>query len=100
MNNFKDQYKDKRWQDKRLQILRRDNWHCRACNTTKVALEVHHLYYDMDAKVWEYENESLVSLCKSCHSIIHKDLKKIAGLIAFKLLSGEIDIIDVDESVL
>lgn len=97
--NFKEQYKDKRWEKKRLEILRRDKWHCRACNATKVMLDVHHLYYDMGNKVWEYEDEALVTLCRNCHAKIHTDLKKISGIVAFKLLCCEIDMIDIDKGI-
>jgi hypothetical protein len=53
---------------------------------------VHHLYYQRDFKIWEYDNESYVTLCEDCHNEIHIDLKKIAGIIAFKVICGEIDL--------
>jgi len=95
MDEFNKQYKDVRWENKRLEIYRRDNWHCRRCQRTKLKLNAHHLYYDRGLKLWEYENESLVSLCDDCHKHIHIDLKKLAGIIAFKMITGELDILDL-----
>lgn len=98
MSDFNKQYKDGLWQNKRLKILRRDNWHCVTCNATKVALDVHHLYYEIGVKIWEYDDDSLVTLCRDCHTHIHQ-LKKVSGLIAFKMLSRKIDIIDIDNRI-
>lgn len=96
---FNEQYKDDRWKRKRLEIYRRDKWHCRACNKTNIPLDVHHLYYDIGAKIWDYDNECLVTLCRSCHAKIHNDLKKISGIIAFKLLCCEIDMVEIDQKI-
>jgi copper chaperone CopZ len=46
-------------------------------------------------KLWDYDNDSLVTLCDKCHKEIHTDLKKIAGIIAFNIFIGEIDILDL-----
>lgn len=88
--NYINQLKDGRWQRKRLEIMQRDGFKCKVCGSEN-ALNVHHLYYQAGAKIWEYDDETLVTLCEICHNVIHKDLAKISGLIAFKILSGEID---------
>lgn len=88
--NYSSQIKDGRWQRKRLEIMQRDGFKCKICNSID-ALNVHHLHYEPRTKIWEYDNESLVTLCENCHNAIHFDLGKISGLIAFKILSGEID---------
>lgn len=99
MHHFNDQYKDPRWHERRKEIYRRDKWHCRACNKTNIALDVHHLYYEMGLKIWEYESEALVTLCRDCHAKIHIDLKKISGIVAFKILTSELDLIHIDEKL-
>lgn len=99
MNEFKEQYKDDRWKRQRIEILKRDKFKCRACGAKKVVLDVHHLYYDMDLKIWQYDNDALVTLCRDCHAKIHLDLKKVSGLIAFKLLCCEIDLVELDEKL-
>ena len=87
---YPEQIKDGRWQRKRLEIMSRDKFQCRNCHETN-APNVHHLYYESGAMIWEYDNEALVTLCERCHKIIHKDLAKISGIIAFEFLCGELD---------
>ena len=99
MDDFTKQYKHDKWQKKRLEILRRDKWKCRCCGETNISLDVHHLYYDVGCLIWDYDNEVLVSLCRDCHIKIHVDLKKVSGLIAFKLLCAEIDMIEIDQKI-
>ena len=38
-------------------------------------LNVHHRYYTIGSKPWEYSNDALVTLCQDCHSKRHKDAK-------------------------
>lgn len=96
---FKEQYQNPRWQKKRLEIMRRDKWRCRCCNETKKALHIHHLYYQNDLMIWEYDNESYVTLCEDCHKEIHIDIKKLAGLIAFEIICGNIDVTDFKDII-
>ena len=57
----------KKWKDKRLLVLERDNNQCQNCKSTS-NLHVHHLTY----KHWRNEElEELITLCSSCHSSIH-----------------------------
>lgn len=58
---------DPRWQKKRLEILNRDNWECQSCFDKEETLHVHHCYYEKDKLPWEYENESLLTVCATCH---------------------------------
>lgn len=69
--SFSAQYKDPRWQKKRLEILERDNFTCRDCGDTESKLNVHHLYYSPDKKVWEYDNITYLTLCDDCHKSEH-----------------------------
>jgi hypothetical protein len=41
--------------------------------STPVFLHVHHTYYILDRLPWEYDNDSLVTLCNNCHNIVHQD---------------------------
>jgi hypothetical protein len=88
---YKEQLKHPKWQKKRLEIMSRDKWTCRACGNMDNMLQVHHLYYMPNNKAWEYDNEAYVTLCWECHEQITKDLAKLAGIIAFKILSKDID---------
>lgn len=35
-------------------------------------LHVHHTYYQIDKLPWQYPNESLITLCRSCHETVHE----------------------------
>lgn len=67
-NKWLEQYRDPRWQKKRLEIMERDEFACQMCSDSKSVLNVHHRYYTPTHKVWDYPNEALVTLCESCHS--------------------------------
>lgn len=67
--------KDPRWQKKRLEIMKRDEFRCRLCLDTKTSLQVHHKHYVYGKEPWEYPNEDLVTLCEECHLLV-ETLKK------------------------
>jgi hypothetical protein len=70
-NEFWDQYKDPRWQKKRLKIMERDNFMCTSCQSIDNTLNVHHCVpYRKETKPWEYEDDELITLCESCHKSI------------------------------
>lgn len=60
---------DRRWQQKRTDIYKRDHWKCQAigCTSTTEQLEVHHLEYFEGRQPWEYDNASLITVCHTCH---------------------------------
>jgi hypothetical protein len=58
---------DPRWQKKRLEILSRDEFHCKKCYTDSSTLHVHHRRYFQGKDPWDIENEFLITLCESCH---------------------------------
>ena len=62
---YSEKLKDPRWQKKRLEILKRDNFTCAACKATKKTLHVHHSYYSKDP--WNTKNSALLTLCEDCH---------------------------------
>jgi len=79
------------WELKKLHILKRDYNECRICGF-KHNLKVHHIYYEPKKMAWEYDDESLITLCDKCHEEIHFDLAKLGGLIAIGILSNKIDL--------
>jgi hypothetical protein len=62
---------DPRWQRKRLEVMQTANWKCRICGDDKEELNVHHPHYDKGMEPWEYLDQSLQCLCKTCHTISH-----------------------------
>jgi hypothetical protein len=69
--NYSAQYKDPRWQKKRLEILERDRFQCSRCKDKDSTLHVHHIGYIKGKKVWDYRDNQLATLCESCHEEIH-----------------------------
>jgi hypothetical protein len=71
MSGYSDQYKDPRWQKKRLEILERDGFTCCRCGDKDSQLHVHHIRYIRGKKVWDYDNKMLLTLCSDCHEVTH-----------------------------
>lgn len=63
-------YRDSRWLEKKVKILKRDKNKCQVCNSP-FCLKVHHTYYESNKPVWGYPDKSLITLCKSCHKMAH-----------------------------
>lgn len=72
---YKELLKTKEWKEYRERILVRDNHTCKNCGSTKY-LNVHHIKYIKGRKPWEYPEELLVTLCRNCHSKVHKIIDK------------------------
>ena len=82
---YKEDLKDPRWKRKAAQIKARDKNKCTICGS-RVNLHVHHLYYIPKLRAWEYEDEGLKTVCDLHHEILHFELPKLAGIIAFDML--------------
>lgn len=64
---------DPRWQKKSAEIKSRDDWQCQLCGRTDMQLVVHHLAYHAGHAPWEYEDGELLTICKECHSKLHRN---------------------------
>ena len=62
--------KDDRWNQRRMEIMRRDGFRCRRCGA-KSKLNVHHRWYIYGRQPWQYPDRCLVTLCEKCHRHIH-----------------------------
>ncbi len=71
MSEWLDYYRDSRWQEKRLRIMDRDGFKCHDCGS-RDTLSVHHSHYESGLMPWEYPDNSLVTLCDSCHKSRHE----------------------------
>jgi len=67
MPTYKELLQDPRWDVKRKEILKRDNYQCRECEAIDCVLQVHHHYYILNTMPWEYDDEIMITLCESCH---------------------------------
>lgn len=74
--------RDPRWQKKRLEIMKRDDFKCRECGDSQSNLQVHHKRYVRDKAPWEVPNGMLVTLCFRCHERITKLRARANDLLA------------------
>jgi 5-methylcytosine-specific restriction endonuclease McrA len=92
---YSDQLRDARWIQKRDSIIKRDTSRCIRCCATS-HLDVHHTYYENDGRsAWEYDDESLVTLCRSCHNYVHQEFDKITALISIQIIKKGMSFTDV-----
>lgn len=85
---YAEQLLDPRWQKKRLEVLDYADFACEICGDDESTLHVHHKHYIRGRKVWEYDNEQLVCLCRQCHTNQHDNEEKFHDLIARIELDG------------
>lgn len=71
---YQARFRDPRWQMMRLEIMKRDDAKCIACEDAGTTLNVHHSYYVTGRAPWEYPAWSLSTLCERCHKSRHADL--------------------------
>lgn len=62
--------RDPRWQRVRLEVMQRDGFACRECGDKTGTLNVHHAFYVFGRAPWEYDRETLRTLCEPCHESI------------------------------
>lgn len=67
MKSYSQKLKDPRWQKKRLTILGRDEFTCKACGSTENTLHVHHFTYQNGKDPWDYPDANFTTLCELCH---------------------------------
>lgn len=91
MKTYAELLRDPRWQKKRLEVLQAAGWLCSSCFDSETELHVHHLRYRWNVKPWEYSNDELKCLCKTCHS---------AETEAWSMLKDELMLIGVGAKVL
>lgn len=76
---YAEKLKDQRWEDKRIHILRRDNYCCKLCGNHD-NLHVHHILYEEDTDPWDYDENYLITVCEFCHNRIHSQLQQNSHL--------------------
>lgn len=95
MLSYKDQINHPNWQKCRLRIFERDKFACKICGNTELQLQVHHLCYFPKLHLWDYDDELMITVCPEHHQQLNIDLPKIAGIIAFQILKGNIDVCNI-----
>lgn len=92
MSKWSDQYKDPRWQKKRLEVMERAGFECEDCGDSSKTLHVHHRYYENNKKPWNYPDECYLCLCNKCHQKRTDATNELKSLLKIAE-SGEIDAI-------
>jgi hypothetical protein len=77
--SYSDLLRDRRWQQKRLEVLNAAGWECQHCGSrdNAVQLHVHHVRYIRGCKPWEYDLSDLQALCEKCHDSATETLRKL-----------------------
>ena len=71
-SNYSELLKNPLWRNKRKRIIYRDGGKCTVCGSKK-ELHVHHTYYYYERiEPWRYPDESLLTVCESCHKGWHE----------------------------
>ena len=79
--------KDPRWQKKRLEIMKRDDFKCKSCSASDKQLHVHHNYYEYGIEIWDYDDDCYETLCYDCHfdtTMNTKDIKSVLKKAKFR----------------
>lgn len=71
-NNYKEELKSPEWQRKSCNHKYLDNYTCQICGRRDKVVHVHHHFYIEGRHIWEYPDETLVTLCEDCHAKEHK----------------------------
>jgi 5-methylcytosine-specific restriction endonuclease McrA len=89
---------DPRWQQLRLRVFERDKWTCRVCDGKEKTLHAHHVHYHPYAEgPWDYDIETIITLCADCHSDEHTELDAAkANLILAFAKKGYVTSFDFD----
>ena len=67
-------YKTAKWESKRENVLRRDEYMCRECRRygmTTPATTVHHILPLEQRPDLKLNSQNLISLCEQCHNKMH-----------------------------
>lgn len=73
--SYSEKLLDPRWQQMRLRVFERDNFTCRCCGDKSKTLNAHHAHYHPFSEgPWDYDMDTIITLCSDCHSDEHTSL--------------------------
>jgi len=80
--SYSENYKNPKWQKKRLEVLNRDEFTCQSCHSTEKTLNIHHCVpYRKGAMPYDYKNDELVTFCEDCHKEISEKIRYCMAII-------------------
>lgn len=71
MNDYWELLNTPEWEEKRNEILERDNYQCQECGVEDEELHVHHRWYKSNTMPWDYPDSCYATLCAQCHEHRH-----------------------------
>jgi hypothetical protein len=86
LTKYGEKLRDPRWQRRRLEVMKRDDFKCRLCGDAEHTLNVHHLWYERGADPWDYIDDALITTCETCHEECH--LARWGDMILAALVAG------------
>lgn len=69
--------KDPRWQKRRLEIMKRDEFTCQDCHNKEYTLNVHHKWYEKNQEPWDADDQQLITVCEVCHNLRKEDASRL-----------------------
>ncbi len=92
MKTYKEKLKDPRWIERReafklayttspLLPIDRCALSCIGCGGLD-SIDIHHVKYIAGLEPWDYKDEHLAPLCRSCHELFHKNKKLFSDILS------------------
>jgi 5-methylcytosine-specific restriction endonuclease McrA len=82
-----------KWQEMAASVKKRDGWRCTRCGTKgdeNNPMHVHHTQYATNRPPWEVDPDTLLTMCKKCHTRTC-DQKTAIRLLGEELIEQDID---------
>lgn len=96
--SYSEKLLDPRWQQMRLRVYERDGFKCKICKDSTKTLNAHHVHYHPYAEgPWDYEMDTIITLCVDCHSQEHEVLEVAKANLLLSIASkGYTTVYDLD----
>ena len=80
--SYADDLKHPLWQQCRLRVFERAEFHCQRCGGGSLQLHAHHKTYLRGRKPWDYPASLLECLCDPCHLKAHDEKERLEIMVA------------------
>lgn len=97
---YAEKLRDPRWQRRRLEIMQRDEFRCRHCDSEADTLNVHHTVYARGRDPWDYDGVHLLTLCEGCHEAAETVRNRLLALVGVSGPEGQRFVLEVAQAAL
>lgn len=94
---YSQKLQDPRFQKLRLEVLNFTDFKCEDCGRKDKSLHIHHTVYVSGREPWEYELDTLMSLCPDCHK--HRQGREEAMRLALGKLTRHFTVEELETEV-